>query len=301
MSRAGRLVALCGALAVVTFEYRAFPIEVGDVDVETPAVYRWLARAPFQGAIVEWPFGFDPDIEHTYRAAAHWKPILNGYSGFGPPHYHELGAILQERPIPPRAWDRMEELGAAVLVFHPDEEVDREKRLRWVQGLREGIRTGRAVPLAFFPGTVSGEYAFRLAGARPFETGLPEATLEGSAAEVLRRLARLENLLRPPFGWVDLPREGELVDAGTAGVGWALDDSGVREVRLTADGSVPVPLSFGGRHPGVIPAYPGYPGLDKAGFSFQVPDLAPGPHTLEFTIFAVDGGRTALTRKIVVR
>jgi hypothetical protein len=301
LPRAGRLAATLAAVAVIGFEYRAFPIEIGDVDGEPPAVYRWLAAAPFPGAIVHWPLANDPDIEHTFRSTAHWKPILNGYSGFGPPRYHELGAMLARRPIPPSAWARMEDMGASVLVFHPHEARDAEDGLAWLRALREGVRDGKAVPLGSFESGASRDYVFRLAVAAPFETGIAEAGWGAAAEDVLRRLARLEGFLRLPFGWVDVPKEGEAVAPGSGGFGWALDDSGIREVRLSADGVVAVPLIARQRHPGVIPVFPAYPDVEHAGFGFHVPALPPGRHTLKFTLIANDGGKTILTRNIVVR
>jgi hypothetical protein len=301
LPRSGRMAAAAAAIAVIGLEYRAFPIEIGDVDPQPPAVYRWLAAAPFPGAIVHWPLANDPDIEHTFRSTAHWKPILNGFSGFGPPQYHELAAILRERPIPVRAWTRMEQLGATVLVFHPSEAEKAEDGLAYIRALQDGMRGGRAIALGSFESGASRDYVFRLEGAAPFETGLAETRTGAAGEDVSRRLGRLENLLRPPFGWVDSPQEGETVVPGAGGFGWALDDSGIRDIRLTADGGTVVPILTGQRHPGVIPAFPSYPDVEHAGFGFHVPALPPGPHTLEFTLIARDGGRTVMKRQIVVR
>ncbi len=299
-SRTGRMAAAAAAIACIGFEYRASPIEMGDVEARPPVVYRWLSAASFPGAVVHWPLENDPDIEHTFRSTAHWKPILNGFSGFGPPTYHQLAAILRERPIPSRAWARMEELGGTVLVFHPSEVAKAEDGVAYVRALRDGVREARAVALGSFESGASRDYVFRLAGAAPFQAAVAPHP-EGTSEDVLRRLDRLESLLRPPFGWVDSPQEGETVHSGSWGFGWALDDSGIREIRMTVDGAAAVPLVTGGRHPGAVSAFPSYPDIEHAGFGFQVPALPPGPHTLVLTFVAEDGGKSEFKRRFQVK
>jgi hypothetical protein len=301
LSRAARAATVAGALSVIGFEYRAFPIDIGDVDPEPLPVYRWLAAAKFPGAIVHWPFAFDPDVEYTFRSTAHWKPIVNGYSGFGPPMYHDLSDLLHERPIPETAWDRMEELGASVLVFHPEMLGQPSEGLPWLAALREGVRDGKIVALGAFPAGRSPDIAFRLARTAPFPTGIPEPSPGAAAREALHRLWGLDAVLRPPIGWLDVPREGEAVAAGSSGFGWAMDDSGIQEVRLTADGVPAGSARYGLPHASATAAHPDYPDSERPGFIFAVPKLAPGPHTLVFTFVARDGGTTALPRSIVVR
>jgi hypothetical protein len=47
-----------------------------------PPVYRAGPRLPAGSAITEFPFGDAGwEIRYVYYAAAHWKPITNGYSG----------------------------------------------------------------------------------------------------------------------------------------------------------------------------------------------------------------------------
>ena len=301
LSPSGKAGAVAAALAVIGFEYRAFPIDIGDVDPDPPAVYKWLGAAKFTGAIVHWPFAFDPDVEYTFRSTAHWKPILNGYSGFGPPLYHDLSDLLHERPIPPTAWDRMEEMEASVLVFHPEMLGQPSEGLPWLAALREGVQSGRIVPLGAFPAGRSPDIAFRLSRTAPFPTGIPEKSPGSAGAEALRRLKGLDAVLHPPLGWLDVPREGEAVAVGSTGFGWAMDDSGILEVRVAADGIPAGTARYGFPHPTATAAHPEYPDSPKPGFFFSVPRLAPGPHRLVFTFVARDGGTTSLPRGIVVR
>ena len=63
-----------------------------------PAVYREVARAvPGDAVIVELPLGSpDFDLRATYYSIVHWRRMLNGYSGFTPPHYGKLTSELSE-------------------------------------------------------------------------------------------------------------------------------------------------------------------------------------------------------------
>ena len=55
-----------------------------------------VAALPAGTAITEFPFGDAAwEIRYVYYAAAHWKPITNGYSGSFPPRYKERVARLQ--------------------------------------------------------------------------------------------------------------------------------------------------------------------------------------------------------------
>ena len=230
LSRAGKLVVASLVIAAIGFEYRAFPIDIGDVAPEAPPVYGWLASAPFRGAVVHWPLATDPDVEHTFRSAAHWKPIVNGYSGFGPPAYQELVELLAQKPIPPGIWSRLEEAGASVLVFHPLEFADAGARLPYVRALTDGVRSGKAVPLRGFGDGLARDFVFRLSAAAPFDAGLPAGGGPAAADEVRRELSYFESVLHAPFGFIDAPGEGATVAAGAWCYGWALDDSGIREV-----------------------------------------------------------------------
>lgn len=62
-----------------------------------PAVYRAVRDLPAGAVVAELPLGFpDFDARATYYSAAHWQRILNGYSGFFPPHYGPLALALSD-------------------------------------------------------------------------------------------------------------------------------------------------------------------------------------------------------------
>jgi hypothetical protein len=49
--------------------------------------------------LAELPLGYpDFDQRAMFYSTVHWKPLVNGYSGFTPPHYGRLTAVLSEIP-----------------------------------------------------------------------------------------------------------------------------------------------------------------------------------------------------------
>ncbi|OFW49609.1 MAG: hypothetical protein A3G77_16185 [Acidobacteria bacterium RIFCSPLOWO2_12_FULL_68_19] len=67
-----------------------------------PAVYHAMARQPAGGVVVELPLGQpDFDLRAMYYSTVHRRPMLNGYSGFVPPHYGRLTAALSQIPRHP--------------------------------------------------------------------------------------------------------------------------------------------------------------------------------------------------------
>jgi hypothetical protein len=290
---AARLGLVLAVLVVVGVEYRAFPVETHPVEAKARPVDRWLASSSFSGGVVEWPLGNWFDQEYEFRSTAHWKPLVNGSSGFMPRSYEELTAALEKRPIPDAVWDMLSERKTALLLFHPGQgEADTSNA--YAEAVRRGLARGRLQPVRSFPHGDHRDLVFR------FPAG-PAAALQPTPdAEAARlELRRMESLLNPPFGFLDSPGEGEMVASGAWAFGWALDDSGIAEVLVSADGGPPYPVAIGQPHPGVVEAYPGYESVDKPGFGFALPALPPGPHTL--TIVAKDGGKTDLPRRFVMR
>jgi uncharacterized protein DUF6044 len=113
------LVALAGGVAVESLNR---PIELRDMPTRTPAVYAWV-RASADGPILEYPAGnlegrIGPqDATYMYYSTNHWRPLLNGYSGFAPPSYLELLDRLRDFPASPSiAYVRQR--GARYLLVH---------------------------------------------------------------------------------------------------------------------------------------------------------------------------------------
>ena len=109
--RAGR-VALSLASIIFLLEATQIPFTVNGVaplrgfttpearlyrPARAPAVYREMARQPPDSVLVELPIGQpDYDLRAMYYSTVHWRPVVNGYSGFFPPHYGLLAAALSE-------------------------------------------------------------------------------------------------------------------------------------------------------------------------------------------------------------
>jgi hypothetical protein len=87
---------------------------------DAPPVYSRVASLPAGSAITEFPFGDAAwEIRYVYYAAAHWKPITNGYSGNFPPRYKERVARLQRvGKDPEAAWQSLKESGSTHVVVH---------------------------------------------------------------------------------------------------------------------------------------------------------------------------------------
>jgi hypothetical protein len=119
-----------------------------------PAVYRELARLDSNAVVLEMPIGeLDYDVRAVYYSTAHWRRLVNGYSGFFPPHYDRLLAVL---PTATRgdeqAWDALERLGVTHVVVHEGAYLD-DEGLRFADWLRrhgavEIFRDGRDALLA---------------------------------------------------------------------------------------------------------------------------------------------------------
>jgi hypothetical protein len=126
------LLVIVGALVLV--EGAAIPMEVNRTwnqneavpparvvkRSDAPAVYRRVAALPAGTAITEFPFGDAAwEIRYVYYAAAHWKPITNGYSGNFPPSYKERVARLQRvAENPEAAWKSLKDSGTTHTIVH---------------------------------------------------------------------------------------------------------------------------------------------------------------------------------------
>src|SRR5262249_35703784 len=262
------------------------------VDPKPAPAYEWLSTVAFMGGVAEWPLGTWYDQEHEFRSTAHWKPILNGASGFAPRSYDELSGTLEKRPIPCELWRMLALRKRSLGLFHP-EGVKGDAAPAYAEAIRDGLDHARLELVRSVPHGEQFDFFFHLSSSPP----LPFATV--SPEESARDRARLDAVLSPPFGYIDAPEEGATVGAGASIVGWALDDSGVARITVAVDAGAAAPALAGLPHPGTGEAYPKYPGVEGAGFVFSLPALPPGPHALTVTVIAKDGGRTVMKRNVV--
>jgi hypothetical protein len=126
------LLVIVGALILI--EGAAIPMEINRTwnqneavpparvmkRADAPAVYRRVAALPAGSAITEFPFGDAAwEIRYVYYAAAHWKPITNGYSGNFPPSYKErVARLMRVTKDPEAAWASLTGSGTTHVVVH---------------------------------------------------------------------------------------------------------------------------------------------------------------------------------------
>lgn len=87
-----------------------------------PGVYALLADAPGPVVLVEAPFHLPETIflngEYVFNSTAHWRPLMNGYSGYTPATYREYVKRFWDFPDP-GAVEAMRAAGATHLMVHP--------------------------------------------------------------------------------------------------------------------------------------------------------------------------------------
>lgn len=85
---------------------------------ELPPVYAWLAGRDDVMAILELPLiSPEHDVLYMYYGTRHWKPLVNGYSGYFPNQYMALREISWPAPTP-AALKRLRDWGVSHLVVN---------------------------------------------------------------------------------------------------------------------------------------------------------------------------------------
>ena len=174
--RGAAIVLLAGAFFLV--ESTSAPIELnGTWHVEgtvqppvpliapsgPPSIYGAVGKLPPSAVLAEFPFGEEQfDLRYMVWSAAHWRPLLNGYSGGFPRSYAvNRAALSRVLEAPDRAWAVLARSGATHVVVHESIYLDgRGSQVSaWLE--RHGARPVAAI-----------------GGARLFE--LPSPTLPGA-------------------------------------------------------------------------------------------------------------------------
>jgi hypothetical protein len=110
------------ALLLVTVEAMRAPIAYTPFE-GIPGIYTWLAREPEPVVLVEVPF-YPPEAifqnaEYVLNSTAHWRPLMNGYSGYTPATYREVAWPFWNFPAA-ASIDAMRAAGVTHVVVHPD-------------------------------------------------------------------------------------------------------------------------------------------------------------------------------------
>ena len=162
----GRRAAIAVALTILVTEYWVAPLTLIPYPNKAPLLYEWLAMQP-PGVVAEVPMPNPPRVpgaeeEHTYMSTFHWKPLVNGYSGYFPPTYlkrvERMSAFPDERSFAQLRYD-----GVRYLVVHPHH-YPRDAGARILEALvarNDLIQLGRfarrATPMLVAPFEVQGE------------------------------------------------------------------------------------------------------------------------------------------------
>jgi hypothetical protein len=114
-------VAAAALIVVANLEALHVPIRYREYH-GIPEIYQTIAHDPGEGAVVEVPF-YDPRNAHLnapYMLASteHWKPLVNGYSGFRPPSYFRMAETMEAFPAP-HTLDALRRIGVKYVMLHP--------------------------------------------------------------------------------------------------------------------------------------------------------------------------------------
>jgi hypothetical protein len=123
LARAPAQYAILGLiLAALIAESLPRPLVLSELPTRIPPVYHWLKNMP-AGPILEYPVGQlggrvgPQDPTYMFYSTVHWRPLLNGYSGFAPLSYYELLAEMQNFPDP-ASLEYLRRRGARYLLVH---------------------------------------------------------------------------------------------------------------------------------------------------------------------------------------
>ena len=85
-----------------------------------PLVYRAVDQLPANAVIADLPLGeADYDLRAMYYSIERWRRIVNGYSGFFPPHYGRVKVALSEVPRHPEvSMEMFRDLGVTHVIVH---------------------------------------------------------------------------------------------------------------------------------------------------------------------------------------
>ena len=207
----GLLVALC--LAEFLAGRETFIALTMPSLAPAPPAYAWLAQQP-PGALLELPLtseidqgppqgstvgdgAYDawPDLNrmrYQFFQTAHWQPLIDGYSGFRPPHHRELGLTLASFPDA-RSISMLRGLGVRYVLIHSE----------IMEAFQPGRATALRAQLASAPGIehvqdFGPDWLYRVKPAPlPAATGRFWNTADGHAGLILTGAGGAETVIPP--------------------------------------------------------------------------------------------------------
>jgi hypothetical protein len=211
-------------------ELRAAPMRWYMMINEPAKVYTWLAQQTLKGAVLELPLaGSGGDYDYLLWSTVHRQKLVNGVSGFVPPHLEKLVAAYRSGSISDGFTDELRRIGVALVIVHFDRLGESSGPAR--EWIRREIDRGRMRFVGRFDGGAGGGdwvFAFGRPFARP---PLVEAFLAGRRTynnDTFGNLERVPDMRGP--GWFS---------------GYALSPHGIRSVDLLfSNGAVRVPATL---------------------------------------------------------
>lgn len=272
-----------GALVAVAFlvELHAAPIRWYLLPSQVPPVYDWLRTADVRGGVLELPLNEQgSDYLAMLRATIHHKPILNGTSGFAPPAYARLDALLHATPIGPSTIDELRRMDCELVVAHGDALSPATRA--WIAS---ELARGSLRYVAHFEHGLLADWVFTL---RPDAPRTMNADVE---AFVNNRPVRGQQA----FGFLDTPRAGARIGAHPFFSGFAFSPHGVARVDLLLqNGKVRIPTELLAE-PATSALFPWYP-VPKPRFVAAVAQRPPGVESKTDVQVEITDGRGARTR-----
>ena len=239
-----------GGIVAIAFviELHAAPIRWYLLPSGTPPVYEWLRTANVRGGVLELPIHEQgSDYWYLLRATIHHKPILNGTSGFSPPGYTKLDALLHETPIRPSMIDELRRMDCELVIVHSDG-ISPATR----QWITNEVGRGRLRYVGHFDHGLLGDWVFSLR--------------DDAARSIPSELDAFANN-RPvrgdrAFGFLDTPGPGARMGSRPFFSGFAISAHGVaRADLLLANGKVRIATELRDEPPtsALFPWYPASP------------------------------------------
>lgn len=115
---------------------------------------------------------------------------------------------------------------------------------------------------------------------------------------------RIINISRKPtIINIDLPSQNGVIKGDSLYIrGWALNDSGVKEIKVYLDNKYMGNANYGLSRTDVNSAYPGYVNGDKSGYeqNIDIKNIEPGNKTITVEVIGIDGTSTKLERNVSI-
>jgi hypothetical protein len=138
-SAPARRAFLVAAAAVLLVEVFPKPVTFTALPQERdfPAVYHWLAHRQDVHAVLELPLRDDlTAVSYMYFGTLHWKPLVNGYSGYMPADYFRLRQNCCWPAPGGSTLDRLRNEGVSHILIHGEK---RRQAWKW-RGLADWER-----------------------------------------------------------------------------------------------------------------------------------------------------------------